>query len=425
MTEDFLHYLWKHKLFYTNDLSTTTGFPLKIISQGVLNFDSGPDFSNSRIEIDELSWAGNVEIHLKSSDWFKHKHDTDRSYNNVILHVVYEDDTNVNRRSGEAIPVLELKGRFEDSMFDRYQEMMDSNRWIPCEKLIETVPRITFELWLERLLIERIEQKTDMIQTRLTQNHFDWEQSFYESLASSFGLKVNAVAFELLAKSLPLTILQKHANNLFQIEALLFGQAGMLQKTFIDDYPNGLKKEYKFLSEKYSLSHIDDSLWNYLRLRPSSFATHRIAQFAMLIYKNSSLFSTTVLSNSIQDLFSIFQVDTSDYWHSHYLFDKEAKVKSHKLGATMVNLIVINTVIPYMFLYGKYYSKDSLVKKALDVNDLIPAEDNVVIRNFKALNINTSTAFRSQALLQLKKKYCDQKKCLHCAIGNYLVKPKS
>lgn len=424
MTEDFLHFLWKHKLFYSNDLTTTTGYPIKILSPGIHNFNGGPDFSNARIVIEELSWAGNVEIHLKSSDWYKHKHHNDRAYNNVILHVVYEDDATVTRKKGEVIPVLELKGRFEESMYERYAQMVESNQWIPCEKMIADVPRITFELWLERLLIERIEQKVVAIETRLNQNHFNWEQSFFESLASSFGLKVNSLAFELLAKATPLSILLKHTNNLLQIEALLYGQAGMLDLDFKDDYPNQLKKEYDFLRTKYHLKPMDKSLWNYLRLRPSSFPTHRISQLAMLIHKNPTLFTTTILNSSVSDLFPIFQVETSEYWHTHYLFDKEAKVSSRKLGATLMNLIIINSVIPFMFLFGKYYSKEALVKKALDLHDLLPAEDNVVIRNFKQLNINTSTAFRTQALLQLKKQYCDQKRCLQCAIGNFLVKSK-
>lgn len=424
MTEDFLHYLWKHKRFYASNLSTAEGRPVKVNVPGIHNSDHGPDFLDARIDVGEISWAGNVEIHLKASDWYRHKHDLDGAYSNVVLHVVYENDAEVVRNSGEPIPVVELKGRFEESMFEQYQEMMDANRWIPCEKLIADVPRITLEMWLERLLVERIEQKTELITNRLTQNQFDWEQSFYEALASSFGLKVNALAFELLAKSMPLSILLKHADSLFQMEALLFGQAGMLEAGFKDDYPSKLQSEYKFLRSKYGLSPMDKSLWNYLRLRPSSFPTHRISQFAQLIHSHPNLFSTTVLDLPIHHLESIFQVETSEYWLTHYLFDKEANVSAHKAGATLMNLIIINAVIPYMFLYGKYYSKEDLMKKALDLHDLLPAEDNAIIRTFKLLNLNTATAFRTQALLQLKKHYCDPKKCLHCAIGNHLLKPK-
>ena len=424
MTERFLHYLWLHKYFFLSHLETTSGESLTILSQGVYNTDGGPDFLNAKVKVGDIEWAGNVEIHLRASDWLKHQHQTNLAYDNVILHVVFEADVPISRNSGEVIPTFEMKGHFEESMFERFQDMVDSSRWIACEKDISDVPRITFELWLERLLIERLEDKAGYIDYRLQQNLFDWEQSFFESVASSFGLKVNLQAFELLAKATPLSVLQKHADSLFQIEALLFGQSGLLDGTFKDEYPKQLWDEYLFLKTKYVLTPIDKSVWNFLRLRPSSFPTHRIAQLAQLVHQNKSLFSQAVVSVNITDLFPLFQVEASEYWHTHYLFDKIAKVNGHKLGTTMVNLIIINSVIPYLFLYGKYYGKESYTKKVLDLHDLLPAEDNLIIRGFKLLNVNTSTAFRSQALLQLKKRYCDKKRCLDCAIGNYLIKPK-
>ncbi len=424
MNERFLHYLWQHKYFYGGHLHTTSKETIQIASQGIYNTDGGPDFLNAKVKIGEIEWAGNVEIHLKASDWYKHNHQENSAYNNIILHVVFDADIEIKRLSGEVIPTFEMKGHFDESLYHRFHQMMESDSWIACENQIEDVPRITFELWLERLLIERIEERSEHINRRLEQNNFNWEQSFYESIASSFGLKVNALAFELLAKSLPLSILQKHTLNVFQIEALLFGQAGMLEKIFNDDYPNKLQQEYQFLRTKYGLTPIDNAVWNFLRLRPSSFPTQRIAQLAMLISNSNSLFSSSIISMENADLFSIFQAGVSEYWHTHYLFDKEAKVNSHKLGSTMVQLIIINSVIPFMFMYGKYYGKESLMKKALDLHDLLPAEDNAIIREFKQLNINTATAFRTQSLLQLKKRYCDAKRCLDCAIGNYLIKPE-
>jgi len=423
MNERFLHYLWQHKYFYGGNLHTTGREPIQIASQGTYNTDGGPDFLNAKVKIGEIEWAGNVEIHLKASDWFKHNHQENGAYNNIILHVVYDADSEIKRSSGEIIPTFEMKGHFDESLYHRFYQMMESDSWIACENQITDIPRITFELWLERLLIERIEERTEQINRRLEQNNFNWEQSFYESVASSFGLKVNALAFELLAKALPLSILQKHTNNLFQLEALLFGQAGMLEESFCDEYPQKLKLEYQFLKSKYGLSPIDKTVWNFLRLRPSSFPTLRIAQLAMLISKRNSFFSSAVTTLESEDLFSVFQVGVSNYWHTHYVFDKEAKVNGQKLGTTMVQLIIINSVIPFMFMYGKYYSKESLMRKALDFHDLLPAEDNAIIREYKQLNINTATAFRTQALLQLKKRYCDNKKCLDCAIGNYLIKP--
>ncbi len=424
MNERFLHYLWQHKYFYKSSLTTTNGETITIMSPGLYNTDGGPDFLNAKIKIGDIEWAGNVEIHINASDWYNHKHQENMAYNNIVLHVVYSADVDVSRVSGEVIPTFEIKGHFDETIYSKFDSLMEANRWIACEKQISDVPRITFELWLERLLIERVEEKSIHIDNRLQQNSFNWEQTFYESVASSFGLKVNAVPFELLAKSLPLNVLQKHTNSLFQVEALLFGQAGMLNEQFADEYPIKLQKEYLFLQTKYGLTPLDKSVWNFLRLRPSSFPTHRIAQLAMLLCNKTSLFSTVVVSLEIANMWETFQVGTSEYWQSHYLFDKEAKVKSYKLGSTMTQLILINSVAPFLFLYGKYYSKESMIKKALDLHDLLPAEDNAIIREFKRLNINTATAFRTQSLLQLKRHYCDAKRCLECAIGNSIVKPE-
>lgn len=424
MNERFLHYLWQHKYFYKSSLTTTNGETITIISPGLYNTDGGPDFLNAKIKIGDIEWAGNVEIHINASDWYNHKHQENMAYNNIVLHVVYSADVEVSRVSGEVIPTFELKGHFDESVYHKFDSLMEANRWIACEKQISDVPRITFELWLERLLIERIEEKSIQIDTRLQQNSFNWEQTFYESVASSFGLKVNAVPFELLAKSLPLSILQKHTNSLFQIEALLFGQAGMLNEDFSDDYPIKLQKEYLFLQTKYGLTPLEKSVWNFLRLRPSSFPTHRIAQLAQLLHSNNALFSNAVVALEVSKIMDIFQVSASSYWQTHYLFDKEANVKSYKLGSTLSQLILINSIAPFLFLYGRYYSQESMIKKAMDLHDLLAGEDNAVIRSFKQLHINTATAFRTQALLQLKKHYCDEKRCLECAIGNSIVKPE-
>ncbi len=423
MNERFLHYLWQYKYFYKSNLATTKGETITILSQGEYNTNGGPDFLNSKIKIGEIEWVGNVEIHTNASDWNVHKHSQNKAYDNIILHVVYNADIDIYRESGELIPVFQLNGHFDESIFEKFDSLMHANRWIACEKQISEIPRITLELWLERLLIERMEEKSLQIENRLHQNNFNWEQTFYESIASSFGLKVNAIPFELLAKSLPINVIQKHTNSLFQIEALLFGQAGMLNEEFSDEYPVKLQKEYRFLQSKYRLVPLEKSVWNFLRLRPSSFPTHRIAQLAMLMYQSFTLFSNAVVALDIANFFDIFKVETSNYWQNHYLFDKLSKTKSHKLGNTMIQLILINSVSPFLFLYGKYYSNESMQKKALDLHDLLPAEDNAIIREFKQLNVNTATAFRTQSLLQLKKRYCDTKRCLDCAIGNSILKP--
>ena len=422
MTEEFLLYIWQHKLFYSNNLSLTNKENIIINSTGIRNNDSGPDFFNAKIKLSNIEWIGNIEIHIKSSDWEKHKHQNNKNYDNIILHVVYENDKNIFRKSGEVIPTLELKNKFNELIFEKYKELITSQRWIPCEYSIKTIERFHFEMWLERMLVDRIEKKVDNIQKHFELNISNWEQTFYEQLSSSFGFKVNSFAFEQLAKSIPIQYLGKHKNNQFQIEALLFGQAGMLAKDFKDEYPKKLKTEYQILKTKYKLEPIEDELWKFSKLRPSNFPTIRIAQLASLIYNSTSLFSKIINSNSIREIKTFFDVQMSEYWFEHYNFDKKTRVISNNLGNSSTNLIIINTIIPFLYFYGKYYDNDIYKKRALYFMDLLPAEDNSIIRKFKELNINTSTAFRSQALLQLKKEYCDKKKCLECGIGNILLK---
>ncbi len=422
MTEDFLYYIWQHKLFYSNNLTLSNGESLTIITTGIRNNNSGPDFLNAKIKISNFEWAGNVEIHTKSSDWQKHNHNVDSNYDNIILHVVFENDKNVLRKSGEVIPTLELKNKFNELIYEKYKEFLTSQRWIPCEYSIKNIERFHFEMWLERMLIERIENKIENIQQKFDKNINNWEQTFYEHLCSSFGLKVNSVAFEVLAKSIPISILAKHKNNLFQIEAMLFGQAGMLGKDFKDEYPKKLKNEYKILQAKYNFEPISNNLWKFMRMRPSNFPTIRIAQIASLIFNSSALFSKIINSKTINEIKLLFDIQISDYWKEHYSFDKKTKVLTQKIGELSLNLIMINTIVPFLYFYGKYYDNEDYTKRALYFMDLLPEENNSIIRKFKELNINTSTSYRTQALLHLKKEYCDKKRCLECAIGNILIK---
>lgn len=420
--EDFLHYIWRFKQFDLQELRTTAGEEVQILQFGQYNTDGGPDFKNARIKIGNTVWAGHVEMHLNASDWNKHQHSSNPAYNNVILHVVFEADTTILHSSGDPIPMLELNGRIPLKLKNAYLKLLHEKSWIPCDSQIEIVSDFTKTLWLDRLLIERLEQKTENIQTALTNNQNDWETTFYQVMAGSFGLKINVEPFQRLAQTLPLITLAKHKNNLFQLEALLFGQSGLLNKEFEETYPNELKKEYLFLKHKHQLTAIPATMWQFLRLRPPSFPTIRLAQFAVLIHQSTHLFSKVLEAKNITELESLLKVEVSGYWLTHYVFDKASTKRKKSLGATTIQSIIINTIIPFLFLYGKWKGEEQYKEKALQLLEALPAEKNKVIDGWAALGLNTDTAYQSQALLQLKKHYCDRQQCLNCSIGNAILK---
>lgn len=422
MQEDFLHHVWKYKLFDFREIFSEQGQEIKIISPGWHNHDAGPDFLNARIEIDGIQWVGNVEIHCQSSDWKKHGHHNDPAYQNIILHVVYDYDEKTDIPAMNNTPALSLKNRINEGMLARYEQFMLSEQWIPCEHQIHKIDRIRFEMWIERLLIEKIETKTAQILKRLEQNTFNWEQTFYEFLASNFGFKINNTGFELLAKSLPIKYINKHKDNLFQIEALLFGQAGMLDDHFEEEYPKKLKNEFNFLKNKFQLEPIQSHLWNYLRLRPNNFPTIRISQLASLLHHAHSLFSSVIYADSIKSLKEIFQAQPSPYWDSHFLFDKPSSFSSKKIGSQSIDLLIINTVIPFQFLYGKLNDNKELMNKSLQFMDFMSGEKNAITQNFNKIGIKSTSAYRTQALIHLKNEYCSKKRCLECAIGSSIIK---
>ncbi len=421
MTEEFLHYIWKYHLF-DNKIFTSTGENIEVINVGEHNTDAGPDFFNAKIKIGSTLWAGNVEIHINASDWYKHGHQNDKAYNNIILHVVYNNDKVIMRNNNEIIPTIELKGKFNEKLFSMYRNFMNSKYWIPCEKMINCVDEFTVNNWLESLLIERLEKKSKLIECKLNISNNNWEQVFYEQLARNFGFKVNAEPFELLAKSLPIIYLAKHKNNILQIEAMLFGQAGLLNKVFKDEYPRKLQKEYNFLKQKFSLKPIESHLWKFLRLRPSNFPTIRISQFAELICKSSHLFSEIIERENVYKIVHLFDLYSSEYWDSHYIFDKLSAKRKKKFGINAANLIMINTVVPFLFVYGKKKDNEKYKERALMFLNQIPGENNSIIKKWKSLGMNVNTAFNTQALIELKNYYCDFKKCLNCRIGNYLLR---
>lgn len=417
MKESILHYVWQYKLFSLQDLKTTTGLAVELIDVGRPNTDAGPDFFNAKLKIGGTLWAGNIEIHNLSSDWQKHKHDADKAYDNVILHVVNKADSEVFRTNGEVIPQLELV--VPHSIRENYQELMAAKKWIPCEDKIHEVPSFLISSWKNALLVERLERKANDIDELLEQSHNHWEEAFYIMLARSFGFSTNSQAFELTAKSLPINVLAKHHDNLFQLEALLFGQAGLLEEESGDSYQNELRKEYRFLQIKYDLRPIDGSQWKLLRLRPDNFPHVRIAQFAALTHQSSKLFSKIIAEENVKNLRKLFDCEVSEYWQRHYLFGKEIPISKKKLGKNSVDVLLINAVVPFVFNY--YNKRTGNGERALKLLEEISAESNSIIKKWKELGVIVENAFDSQALLQLKKNYCDEKKCLRCRIGHKVL----
>ena len=424
MNESFLQFVWKHGLFDSRNLRTDDGQRVKILSRGMINQDAGPDFFNARIQIGKTVWAGNVEIHLRASEWTRHQHHLDAAYDNVILHVVGQDDQQVLNSKGQRIPGMVL--RYDNYLEENYQELMDANGWIACRKHFHRMGLLNLQIWFHGLMVERLQQKTSEIMQRLEQNNNDWNETFYQFLARNFGFKTNALPFELLARSLPLRIAEKHKDSLFQLETLFFGTAGLLNEELVgDDYFLSLKKEFSFLYSKYRLKPVAAHLWKFLRLRPLNFPTVRIAQFACLLHQSTALFSQLVEMKDLDRIKNLFDIQPSDYWTSHYRFNKPSSESPKYLGVSAFNNIVINTVVPFLFVYGDYYFKQELKDLALDFLEKVPAEENSIIDRWEKLGVPARSAFDSQALIQLKNNYCNFRKCLDCQVGIKLVSGKA
>ncbi len=409
-------------MFNTSKLIIQNDKKIEVTDFGLHNTDAGPDFFNGKVKIDETVWAGNIELHINSSDWIKHKHQFDKAYNNVILHVVYNNDKQILDKDGNDIPTLELKDLIDKSLIENHSKLIDqSGADISCRNQIKTVDEFTIQSWLSRLAIERLERKAEEIQVTLHQNQNNWEETFYQYLFKYFGLKVNPLPFELLAKNTVLKIIEKH-HSLFAIESLLFGQAGYLEDDIEDEYFQKLKKEYQFLRSKFELSPLDKNLWKMLRLRPNNFPTIRIAQLSTLLSREARLFSKVIETNSIKELQELFAVKASEYWDTHYQFGELAKEETlKKIGINTINTIIINVIVPFTFVYGKVNQKEELVDKALKFLENIKPENNSIVKDWTELGVKSSNAMHTQSLIELKNNYCSQKKCLNCSIGNKIL----
>ena len=416
MTERLLQFIWQFQYFNKGELKTTSGEDLQIIFPGTYNTNQGPDFNDAKIKIGNTTWAGNIELHLLSSDWNKHKHQLDKNYNNVVLHVVWEDDF-----PDYNIPVLNLKTRIAKILLQRYEELMNTKGFIPCEKNISTVKPIVLQSWKERLLAERLTRKSLPVKTFREQNNHHWEETFWWLLARNFGIKINADAFEAMARSIPLNILAKHKNQIHQLEALLMGQANLLNENFSEDYPIMLQREYDFYKKKYKLKEHTYSAF-FLRMRPGNFPTIRLAQLSMLIHQSEHLFSKIKETESVKDVKKWLDVTANDYWHYHYRFDEPSSFRKKNLGAAMVDNILINTVCTVLFAYGHFNNEQKYKDKAVQWLEEISAESNSIIKGFQEVGLPNKNAHDSQALIELKNEYCNKRRCLDCAIGNALLK---
>ena len=423
MNEDFLHYVWKYRLFDSDNLISCQGYALELVDTGQLNSDSGPDFFDAQIRIDGLLWVGNVEIHLKSSDWFRHNHDKDLAYNNVILHVVFENDKDVVLSNGRLLPSLELK--IPETYLSRYQSLMSSQSWIPCQLDIPKLNNFFVNHWLDRMLLERLERKADDITRIYHQNSNSWEETFYQLLARYFGMKVNAEPFEQLARSVPLKVLAKHKNSLFQLEAIFFGQAGFLDDDIADDkYYASLQTEYSFLKSKFKLKPIEKSRWKFMRLRPVNFPTLRIAQFASLVYHSQSLFSKIINVENLAEFYVLLQSRAPSYWETHYRFGEKVDFKDKILGKSTIDILIINAIVPILFVYGKEIGSSIHIDRALSFLEKLKPENNSIIKSWVKSGVVVKSAYQSQALLHLKSEYCSKYRCLECELGNRILRLK-
>lgn len=420
--EQLLHYVWKHKIFPLKELKTTTGQQVEVIDTGLANTDAGPDFFNAKLKLDGVLWIGNIEIHERSSDWFKHGHHADAGYNSVILHIASEIDTEISRSNGERIPQIQLI--CPEAVRTNYKELLETDSYPPCYRIIPSLPPFTAHSWMTALQMERFEQKATLLNERLKRCQGNWEDAFFITLARNFGFGLNGDAFETWAHRLPFRAVDKHRNDLFQIEAIFFGQAGILEDSDGDGYYLRLKKEYTYLQHKFGLIPMDASLWRFLRLRPANFPHIRIAQLACLYHRAYGLLSRIMETETLQGVRDILKGGTSEYWLTHYTFGGSSPSRPKTLSNTSLDLLIINTVVTFLYAYGLHKGNRVLCARAGSFLEELKAENNYITRMWEQCGMKASNAADSQALIQLKKEYCDKKKCLYCRIGYEFLKRK-
>lgn len=412
MQEAFLHYLFEYQLL--------TNSEFEIISPGQKNKNAGPDFFNAKIKIGDTIWAGNVEIHILSSDWKRHKHDNNKAYDNIILHLVLHNDCDIYSTKGEFIPSFEMK--FNQQLLQSYKELLKNKAWIHCENKIKKVDTLTKNSLIDTLAIERLQRKSLFFEELLQFNNNDWEESFFQAITKSFGGNINSIPFELLAKSIPLKILYKHKNNLFQIESLLYGQAGFLNdENFVDEYYSSLKKEYEYLKKKYQLTSIRKDLFKFSRIRPYNFPTIKLALLSQLIASTNALLSNIIDCKSIDDLYIVFDLKASDYWLNHYIFGKISGPLKKSLGNASIQHLIINTIIPFLYVYSEKTTQEEIRGRCIEWFTEIKPEQNNITKKWEELGFQNQNAMASQGLIELKNEKCNKHMCLDCRIGHKIL----
>lgn len=420
--EKLYHYLWKTGI-RGFDFKDVDGHEIEVIDPGVHNHDSGPDFFNSKLRINGTEWVGNVEIHVKASDWYRHGHSDDPAYENVILHVVGVSDKRITRNDGSILPQIELT--FPEKFFKTYLFLSESGGNVKCGSMLHSMPQLNKTDWLETLAVERIQQKAEKVKEMLSFTGGDWEQTCFIMLARGLGFGLNGDPFEMLGKSIPLRILHHHSDNLFQLEAILFGQAAMLDSSLhiFDDYYQGLCREYYFLARKYGLKPIRPGLWKYLRTRPQNFPHRRIALLAKATLGGFSKFSTLLESkDNLEKLVEVFEMKAEGFWSTHYDFDTETKNAPSELSRASRTLLVINVAIPLLYAYASSISDIETGERMLSLMQEIPAEHNTIVKQWGDLGFEAKDAARSQALIHLRKEYCDKNKCIYCRFGHHFLR---
>ncbi len=419
MNEDFLHYLWQYKSYKPGLFITDQEHRMEVVHPGLPNSDAGPDFFNAKIKLDGVVWAGNVEIHKKASEWNQHHHDQDPLYDNVILHVVLDNDKEVKTSSGRCVPCWELE--IPENVLRDYQLLYSNKGWVACEGFIHTLPRFEIHGWIERMLIEKLEKKVESIGELLKTYRNDWKQVFFVVLARNFGFGLNGDSFEQLARNIPWQIIQKNADATDKLEALFLGQAGFLSGLIHEDeYIHKLAGEYELLRYKYELSPMSSHRWKFLRMRPGNFPTIRLVQLAALISGNAFLFDRLLSCRELSEARKLLTASPTEYWKRHYRPDVAAPARSKKIGKQAVDLLILNTVVPLFFAYGKLRSNESLQQRALEWLSLMPPEKNSIVDGWghRSIGVVAASSADSQGLVYLKKYYCDHKKCLSCRIGH-------
>ncbi|MGC1392124.1 MAG: DUF2851 family protein [Bacteroidales bacterium] len=424
MKEEFLHYLWKYSLYDQDRLFDNENNKIIVLDPGQYNRDSGPDFFNARISVAGTIWAGNVEIHVKSSHFYNHGHQNDPAFNNVILHIVADNDKCVYNEKGEEILTAEIS--FDSIYYEKYIFLVNNPYIIACQDDIKKLDDIIIFHWLNSLVIERFQAKSESILKIFSETGNDWEETFYRILARYFGFRVNTEPFEMLASALPFRIIRKHTDNIFQIESLLFGTAGLLEtglfkEALSDEYYLSLIKEYAILSAKYSLQPLHGWLWKFARLRPSNFPTVRLSQLASMLSVTGGLFSKVMETTDIKQIKKLFEVSASGYWDDHFVFGKKSRNTTKNTGSQAADILLINAVIPMIFVYGQSRDCQNISERALSFLEKIKPEENIITSEWETAGVVAESAFYSQALIQLRNEYCKKRKCLDCRIGSKII----